>query len=91
MWELIKADVYTNEFLKPDTSINSSLKNAELQKKIFVDQKITKSQFKESYDYYVAHPALMKNIFDTILNRNSREKRRRLDTLKLIINEQSSQ
>ena len=91
MWELIKADVYTNDYLQNDSLINAPEKNAELQQKIFVEQKISKSQFEKSYDYYIAHPAMMKNIFDTILNRNSREKRRRLDTFKTINNEQSSE
>ncbi len=87
MWELIKADVYTEEFLQKDSSINAPVENAKLQDKIFNEQKITKAEFTESYDYYIAHPDKMKNIFDTILNRNSREKRRRLDTLKIIKNE----
>ena len=87
IWELIKADVYTEQFLQIDSTINAPAKNAALQSKIFNEQKITKSEFNKSYDYYIAHPDKMKNIFDTILNRNSREKRRRLDTLKLIINE----
>lgn len=91
IWELIKADVYTVDFLQKDSGINATIKNAELQQQIFENEKITKKQFQESYDYYIVHPEIMKNIFDTILNRNSREKRRRFDTLKIDRNEQSSQ
>ena len=91
IWQLIKADVYTVDFLQKDSNVNAPFKNAELQKSIFEKEKISKEQFQESYDFYIKHPELMKNIFDTILNRNSREKIRRFDTLKIIRNEQGSQ
>lgn len=88
IWKLIQADVYTSEYLSKDSGVNASLGNAKLQKEIFEKENITKKQFQESYDYYVAHPAMMKNIFDTVLKRNVHERKRRItDTLKNIKNE----
>lgn len=87
IWKLIQADVYTTEFLSKDSGLNASTSNLQIQKGIFEKEKITKNQFQKSYDYYVAHPAMMRDILDTVLKRNSRDRRRLTDTLKIIQNE----
>ena len=39
IWQLIKADVYTVDFLQKDSNVNAPFKNAELQKSIFEKEK----------------------------------------------------
>ncbi|MBS1763298.1 MAG: DUF4296 domain-containing protein [Bacteroidetes bacterium] len=87
LWKLIKADVYVTDFVNKDSSHDASSINNELQNQIFAKEGINRKQFEESFNYYTDHPELFKNIFDTILKRNNKEKRRWSDTIKILRDE----
>jgi len=70
MWDLIRTGEFLNGFVtNKDSSVS---KKAEMEKwfgKIYQLHKINKEQFDKSFAYYQDHPALMKNILDTLAKR----------------------
>ncbi|RYY67154.1 MAG: DUF4296 domain-containing protein [Chitinophagaceae bacterium] len=68
-WDYLRADIYSNEFLRKDTSKNAELENARLQMQVFKLHKVSREQFYKSYEYYLDHRELMKDILDTMLVR----------------------
>ena len=73
-WDYLRADIFVNDFIKRDSSKDAMAENVRLQKKIFQQHKITKEQFYKSYDYYLAHPNMMRNMIDTMIAKHSKEK-----------------
>ncbi|MEO8770993.1 MAG: DUF4296 domain-containing protein [Ferruginibacter sp.] len=73
-WDYIRADVYTKDIMKKDSTINDTTENIKLQNKIFSFYKIDRTDFYKSYDYYEAHPDLMNVLMDTILAKQNRIK-----------------
>lgn len=84
LWDVIKADAYTTEFIKNDTAKNAEVENIKLQQKIFAIHKITKADFYSSYDYYKTNTPLFKKMLDSMIaqaerNKNLEEKRKPLE------------
>ena len=71
-WDYISADVFSNEFIRKDSSKNAALENKKLQEQIFRLHKISKETFYKSYDYYLNHQLLMKDMLDTMLVRQQK-------------------
>lgn len=67
LWDVIKADAYTAEIIKKDSSKNGTTENLKLQKEIFAIHQITKAAFFKSYDYYKTNPGQLKIIMDSII------------------------
>lgn len=77
LWDVIKADIFTAEFIKKDSSKNAAAENLKLQQQIFAIHKISKSDFYRSYDYYKSNTELFKKVIDSIVlnaERNRYEK-----------------
>ena len=66
MWDMLQADAYTELYLKKDSSKNSFLQNAALQKKIFSLHQVNKEDFYKSYDYYSNRNSDMRILLDSI-------------------------
>lgn len=73
MWDMLQADAFTQYFIKKDSTKNDLVENAALQKKIFELHKITKEDYTASYDYYSAHPEMMRVMMDSIAAKAQRE------------------
>ena len=71
-WDYIRADVFTNEFIKKDSTKNPDVENARLQQQVFTKHKVSKETFYRSYDFYLKHQPLMKNLMDTMLLRQQK-------------------
>lgn len=70
MWDMIRTGEFLNGFVANRDSAVS--KKADMEKwfaKIYQLHKINRQVFDKSYAYYQAHPALMKNILDTLAKR----------------------
>jgi hypothetical protein len=67
LWDVIKADVFTTDFIKKDSSKNAAAENAKLQQQIFAIHKITKADFYNSYDYYKENTVEFKTIIDSMV------------------------
>lgn len=71
-WDYLKADVYAQEFLSVDTSKDAKLENARLQLEVFKKHKVSKETFYKSYQYYLEHESLMKDMVDTMMIRQQK-------------------
>jgi hypothetical protein len=71
-WDVIRADVFANEIIIKDSGKNIQLENAKLQKQLFKNHQVTKETFYRSYDYYLNHPVLMKEMIDTMIVRQEK-------------------
>ena len=74
LWDVIKADVFTTEFIKKDSSNNAAAENLELQQEIFAIHKITKADFYNSYNYYKTNTVEFKKIIDSMVSQAERKK-----------------
>lgn len=72
MWDIVRADVFTSEFIKADSTKDLLRENLQLQKKIFALNKITKEQYYTSFEYYKSKPELMRVMLDTMMARVNR-------------------
>jgi hypothetical protein len=67
LWDVIKADVFTTEFIKKDSAKNAAAENLKLQQQIFAIHKISKADFYNSYDYYKLNSTAFKKIIDSMI------------------------
>ena len=74
LWDVIKADAFTKDYIQKDSAKDALLENLKLQDQVFSIHKVTKEDFYSSYDFYKANPGLYKQIMDTIIARAGREK-----------------
>ena len=80
LWDVIKADAFTTEFIKSDTTKNAAAENLKLQQQIFAIHKITKDDFYTSYDYYKLNTPLFKKILDSMIVMAEKKKNIKLQT-----------
>ena len=74
MWDIFQADAYTEFYVKKDSSKNSFLENAALQKKIFSLHKVNKEDFYETYEYYSNRNSDMRILLDSISAKAERQR-----------------
>lgn len=72
LWDVIKADAFTAEFIKKDTLKNATDENLKLQQQIFAIHKISKDDFYKSYEYYQNNPIQFKILLDSMITRAER-------------------
>lgn len=79
MWDIIGADVFTEQFIKKDTLKNPVIENMQLQNKIFAIHKTTKVDFYKSYDYYMSRTDQMRIILDSITAKAERDRSKMIE------------
>jgi hypothetical protein len=72
LWEQMKLDAFTREFILKDSSKNLQVENIKLQQKLFAEYKIDKEIFYKSYQYYLKHENLLKDVLDSIEAKQTR-------------------
>jgi hypothetical protein len=72
-WDYLRADVFATDFGARDTTLSSIEVNARMQKRLFSMHNISKETFDKSYQYYLDHRSLMKEMIDTMIVRHPRE------------------
>jgi hypothetical protein len=72
MWDYLKASAYSSEVIKKDITKNDSIENVKIQKVIFDHYGVTKTQFYNSYQYYISNPKLMTPILDSITSKQNK-------------------
>ncbi|HTB99268.1 MAG TPA: DUF4296 domain-containing protein [Ferruginibacter sp.] len=72
LWDVIRAESFTTNFVKRDSTKNLVLEDAKLQHQIFAMHNVTKDVFYTSYNYYRMHPELMAVVLDSIDAVNNR-------------------
>lgn len=83
LWDIIKAEAYTAEIIKTDSTKKGAEENLKLQQQVFSIHKITKEEFYNSYDYYKNNSAVFKVMLDSMVVRGSRKKNYNNDTIKI--------
>lgn len=74
MWDIIRAEVFTEQFMKKDSSKNIAMENLKLQNAIFSIHKVTRSQYFRSYDYYISHTDLIRLVLDSMSAKAERDR-----------------
>jgi hypothetical protein len=74
LWDVLKADAFTSDFIRKDTAKKPEAALAALQLQIFAVHKTSKEVFYKSYEYYKAHPEIMQPFLDTMIAKYTREK-----------------
>jgi len=80
LWDMIQADRFSANFLSKDSAKNVELETFKLYEDIFQIHKITRSQFIESYKFYLGRPDITKVMLDSL---SSMANRKRGDVYKL--------
>jgi len=74
MWDIVRAEVFTEQFMKKDSSKNIAMENLKLQNAIFSIHKVTRSQYFRSYDYYISHTDLIRLVLDSMSAKAERDR-----------------
>lgn len=70
MWDIIRAGEFLNGFvINKDSSVNKIAESEKWYAKVYQLHKISKEEFDKSYAYYKDHPALMKEMLDSLAKR----------------------
>ena len=67
LWDIIRAESFTNEFISKDSSKNLVLENVKLQKAIFAKHHVSREKYYASYYYYQNHPNDMQTLLDSMI------------------------
>jgi hypothetical protein len=68
LWDVMRADAFTTEFVKKDSSKNDVEENLKLQQEIFAIHHISREDFYKSYEYYKKNSAQMKTVIDSMIS-----------------------
>lgn len=74
MWDVLRADAFTFDFIKRDSTKKPEAENVKLQQQVFAIHKVSKEDFYKSYNYYKLHPDLMQPILDSMITKATRDK-----------------
>ena len=73
LWDIIRADEYTNISLSRDSSANRINTRINQYRQIFELHGTTKEEMERSLDYYKARPELFKVVMDSIQKQSERQ------------------
>ena len=83
LWDIIKADAFTTQYIKNDSAKNAVEENLKLQQQVFAIHKISKADFYKSYDYYQSHTTEFKVLLDSMIAQAQRGKNLNVPPLKV--------
>lgn len=67
LWDMMRADQFLADFvLNKDSSLNKTTESLKYYQQIFAIHKVSKDEFQHSFSFYKTHPALLKEIMDSI-------------------------
>jgi len=75
LWDYLRADVYTAEFIDKDSSRNANLENVRMQEAIFKKYGITREEFYKSLRYYLSHGDQFSPLIDSLIASHQMEQR----------------
>lgn len=72
LWDMMEADQYASIYLVKDSSRgNEKMETLKLYQTIFELNKVSRDEFRESYQFYLGRPDLTRSIFDSLLTRGN--------------------
>jgi hypothetical protein len=73
LWDILRADEFLRDYmLSKDSTLNDTLESERMYERVYKFNKISREDFVKSFDYYRTHPALMKEVMDS-LNANEQK------------------
>lgn len=81
LWDVIKAQAFTDQYIKKDSSKNAEMENLKMQQEIFVIHHVSKEEFYKSYDYYKTNTSLLNQMLDSITVQDERNKKTKIKPL----------
>ncbi len=82
MWDVMRAEVFTENFISRDSSKDKITENIKLQKQAFQLNGVTKEDYYKSLEFYKKQPALFGPMLDSLSARQDRE-REKLNKIKI--------
>ena len=73
LWDYLRADVYATDYLRRDSILNDTIENAKLQQRVFDFYNVSKESFYKSYEYYLRHSDIMKDMLDSMTMKQNRK------------------
>ncbi|MBS1510497.1 MAG: DUF4296 domain-containing protein [Bacteroidetes bacterium] len=74
LWDVMRADAFSFEYIRRDSSKNTEAENVKIQQQIFAVHQTNKDEFYKSFDYYRTHTDLFQPLLDSMVNKANREK-----------------
>lgn len=72
LWDIIRTDEFVTRYALPkDTSGKRFEKSIELYDQVFRMHHVTREEFQKSFSFYQLHPALLKQVLDSIYTKQS--------------------
>jgi len=74
MWDMIQADQYAALSVAKDSSthVNTKAETLKLYEEVFRLHEISREEFRKSYQYYLDHPELNQQLFDSLISQGNR-------------------
>jgi uncharacterized protein DUF4296 len=73
LWDMIQADQYAALYLAKDSArINVKMETLKLYQQVFTLHKVSRDEFRESFQYYLGRPDLTRPVFDSLLAQGNR-------------------
>ena len=70
LWDMMRADQFLTDFvLNKDTTINKEKESQRFYQQVYSIHKVTKEEFRKSFEFYRSHPSLLKDLMDSIGHR----------------------
>ncbi|MEO6188938.1 MAG: DUF4296 domain-containing protein [Ginsengibacter sp.] len=73
MWDIMRAQALAAEVARKDSSMTVEAHRGKFTKKVFQVHHVSSDEFDKSYNWYMEHPKVMKEMFDSLYSRKQRE------------------
>lgn len=72
LWQLMQTDEFVNYTVVRDTTLSLDKQRIKLYNQVLMLNKVSREEFKKSYQFYMAHPAISKVMFDSLSVKGNR-------------------
>lgn len=73
LWDMMQADQYATNYLVKDSSkVNVKMETLKLYEEVFRLHKLTRDEFRKSFQYYQDHPDITRTMFDSLIAKGNR-------------------
>lgn len=73
IWDMMQADQYAGSYLIKDSSkVNVKMETLKLYEEVFRLHKVTRDEFRKSFQFYQDHPDITRVLFDSLIARGNR-------------------
>jgi len=73
IWDMMQADQYAaNYIIKDSAKVNVKMETLKLYEEVFRLHKVTRDEFRKSFQFYQDHPDITRTMFDSLIARGNR-------------------